>query len=214
LLFVWVAVMTILLQMLDDGLKELKLQLSELAQQQLLAYLKLLQQWNRVYNLTAIRDLEQMVSQHLLDSLSVAPYLSGDNILDVGSGAGLPGIPLAIYFPHKQFTLLDSNGKKTRFLKQVIAELKLKNVSVIQARVEKFKPDPLFDTVISRAFSALGQFISQTEQCLKTGGVWLAMKGRLDEEELEALNRSYETIKLNVPGLNAQRHLVIFSILQ
>ena len=149
---------------LQQGARELGVDLSEQQQAQLLAYLALLIKWNKAYNLTAVRDPDEMVSRHLLDSLSVVPFVAeaGDNWLDVGSGGGMPGIPLAILFPERRFTLLDSNGKKTRFLTQVKLELKLANLDVIHSRVEAFTPEQPFSGICSRAFSSLEDFSNWT----------------------------------------------------
>lgn len=181
-------------------------------QDQLVNYLLLLEKWNQTYNLTSVRDPKEMVTQHILDSLSIAPYLHGKNILDVGTGAGLPGIPLALTQPERQLTLLDSNGKKTRFLIHVIQSLNLTNVKVAQARAEAFSSEPCFDTIISRAFSSLADFLQKTQHlCCKTG-IFLAMKGQYPSEELTAINSDFTVLnveKLNIPGLNAERHVVL-----
>ncbi len=177
----------------------------------LLAYIELLAKWNKAYNLTAIRDPEEMVVLHLLDSLSAASCVSGQSILDVGTGAGLPGIPLAIAFPEKQFTLLDTNGKKVRFLDHAIRQLDLANVSAVKSRIETFAPETRFDAIISRAFSALEPFVSACAPLLDTDGVLLAMKGKLPKEEIAALNEAQWEVsfaELRVPGLEAERHMV------
>ena len=161
-------------------------------QQKLVAYLVLLQKWNKVFNLTAIHDPKEMVYVHILDSLSIIPYLHGIVMLDVGSGAGLPGIPLAITQPNQEWTLLDKNGKKTRFLTQVIAELGLKNVSVVQAHCEEYHSHRCFDSIVSRALSDLSTMLVKTEHLLCPKGVWLAMKGDKISAELNEIPSQYQ----------------------
>lgn len=198
--------------LLEKGLVELCLPLSGEQQGLLLQYLVLLEKWNQVYNLTAVRDLTKMVGAHLLDSLSAVPLLSGNNVLDVGSGAGLPGIPIAIAKPDFKVTLLDSNQKKAAFLRQAVADLALKNANVICERVESWAAPALFDVIISRAFSDLGEFVSLTGHLLAPGGVLAAMKGLHPFEELERLPHGFrvkEVRALQVPGLDAERHLVL-----
>ncbi|MCU1719118.1 16S rRNA (guanine(527)-N(7))-methyltransferase RsmG [Pseudomonas sp. 5P_3.1_Bac2] len=199
---------------LRQGADELGVALSSGQQEQLLAYLALLIKWNKAYNLTAVRDPDEMVSRHLLDSLSVVPYVAatGDNWLDVGSGGGMPGIPLAIMFPERQFTLLDSNGKKTRFLTQVKLELKLANLQVIHSRVEEFTPEQPFAGICSRAFSSLEDFSNWTRHLGDQHTQWLAMKGVHPDDELQALPADFSlaaTQVLKVPGCQGQRHLLI-----
>jgi 16S rRNA (guanine527-N7)-methyltransferase len=199
---------------LAQGARELGVEVSALQQEQLLAYLALLIKWNKAYNLTAVRDPDEMVSRHLLDSLSVQPFVldAGDNWLDVGSGGGMPGIPLAILFPERQFTLLDSNGKKTRFLTQVKLELKLTNLEVIHSRVEAFKPQQAFSGIVSRAFSSLEDFANWTRHLGDGQSQWLAMKGVHPDDELQALPADFRlaaTHVLKVPGCQGQRHLLI-----
>ncbi len=180
---------------------------------ELLAYLALLIKWNKAYNLTAVRDPDEMVSRHLLDSLSIVPYAeAGDNWLDVGSGGGMPGVPLAILFPQKRLTLLDSNGKKTRFLTQVKLELKLANLEVVHSRVEAFRPESPFDGIVSRAFSSLEDFANWTRHLGGQETRWLAMKGVHPNEELAALPADFRVEAehaLAVPGCQGQRHLLI-----
>lgn len=196
-------------QQLSDGLSKMGIQVSEPQQQHLLDYLALMVKWNKVYNLTAIRDPDEMVSRQLLDSLSILPWVSGKRILDVGTGAGLPGIPLAIALPESDFTLLDSNGKKTRFVQQAVAELGLQNVRVLHARVEALGQEAGFDVITSRAFASLQDFVSLTKYLLAEDGVWLAMKGQADREEGELPAGLEITIhRLSVPGCQAERHLV------
>ncbi len=201
-------------QLLYQGANALSLLLTDFQADHLTRYVELLAKWNKAYNLTAIRDPKEMVSRHIIDSLSIAPHLSGDNILDVGSGPGLPGIVLAIMFPEKKFTTLDSNGKKTRFMTQSKMELKLDNLSVANARVESFKADRLFDAITSRAFSSLKDMVEGTRHLLLPSGVYLAMKGLYPEEELKELTDSFDTElvgskNLHVPGTEGDRHLII-----
>lgn len=198
-------------QRLSRGAEGLGLTLSERQQDLLLAYLALLVKWNRAYNLSAIRDPQAMLSLHLLDSLAVAPHLVGERFADVGTGAGLPGIPLAIFFPERHFTLIDSNGKKARFLFQVRTELGLANVQELQARVETVELTPLVDGVLSRAFSSLADMVDGCAHLLAQGGLCYAMKGLLPENELSALPKPFKVIathSLVVPGVDAQRHLL------
>jgi 16S rRNA (guanine527-N7)-methyltransferase len=199
---------------LTQGAIELGIRLSELQHSQLLAYLALLIKWNKAYNLTAVRNPDEMVSRHLLDSLSLVPYVAeaGDNWLDVGSGGGMPGIPLAIMFPERQFSLLDSNGKKTRFLTQVKHELMLANQQVIHSRAEAFKPARPFSGICSRAFSSLADFTGWTRHLGDEHSQWLAMKGAQPLDELQQLPSDFRLIAthmLKVPGCQGQRHLLI-----
>lgn len=196
------------------GARQLGIPLDDRQQQLLLAYLALLIKWNKAYNLTAVRDPDEMVSRHLLDSLSVVPFVAegGRNWLDVGSGGGMPGVPLAIMFPELAFTLLDSNGKKTRFLTQVKLELKLANLEVVNSRVEQFQPAIAFDGITSRAFSSLEDFASWTRHLGDTETRWLAMKGVQPDDELQRLPADFlldACHVLKVPGCQGQRHLLI-----
>ena len=196
---------------LHSGIAELKISLSLEQQKKLLNFLSLLHKWNEVYNLTAIRDPQQMVSHHLLDSLSVIPHLWAGQWLDVGCGAGLPGLVLAISQPDWQFTLLDSNSKKTGFVQQAVIELGLRNVSVECARVEDWQPAKKFDGIISRAFTGLGDFLGSTRHLISSQGRWAAMKG-IPEQELAGVPDEYrveKVISLKVPGLQAARSLII-----
>ena len=196
---------------LAQGITQLDLEISAEQQQQLMAYLALLQKWNKVYNLTAIREAEQMVSHHLLDSLAVLPHLWPGRWLDVGCGAGLPGLVLAIVRPQWHFTLLDSNGKKTSFVQQAVIELGLQNVTVCCARVEEMQSPQKFDGIISRAFAETADFIALTRHLRAEKGRWAAMKGT-PEQELERLPEDVAVeriIPLNVSGLDAARCLVI-----
>ena len=200
-----------LAQQLAQGVLELGFTLPAGAQQRLLEYLALLQKWNRVYNLTAVREAPRMVSQHLLDCLAAAPHVAAATLLDVGSGAGLPGIPLALALPDARVTLLDSNHKKAAFLKQAVMELKLVNAEVVCERAETWNPSTTFEVVISRAFSDLSEFVSVAGWHAAAGGRLVAMKGVHPYEEIAQLPPGWEVrqvIPLTVPGLRAQRHLV------
>jgi 16S rRNA (guanine527-N7)-methyltransferase len=198
---------------LSAGASQLGITLSLSQHDQLLAYLALLIKWNKAYNLTAVRDPDEMVSRHLLDSLSIIPHIGdAESWLDVGSGGGMPGIPLAILYPHKRIVTLDSNGKKTRFLTQVKLELKLDNLQVIHSRVEAFQPAEPFAGIVSRAFSSLEDFSNWTRHLGDTHTRWLAMKGLHPADELVALPTDFHLDSaqaLNVPGCQGQRHLLI-----
>ena len=178
----------------------------------LAGYLRLLEKWNRAFNLTAIRDLEEMVALHILDSISARPYLYGKAVLDVGTGAGLPGLPLAIFEPERHFFLLDSGRKKVRFVKHAVGELELDNVTVVHRRVEEYEPTAPFDTVICRAFSSIGIFVRRCGMLVGVGGRLLAMKGRFPDAELGGLPPDWdatEVAPVEIPGLAVQRHIVI-----
>ena len=197
---------------LESGLDALGVAVSTSARSSLLEYCELLIKWNKTFNLTSVDDPEQMISLHLLDSLAVLPFLPGGRVLDVGTGAGLPGIPLAIARPEQKFVLLDSNGKKTRFLVQASGQLGLENVEVVNQRVEQYQAHELFDVIISRAFSSLGQFLSACNHLLSPGGQFLAMKGKLPEDELHDLPDGFQlesSVELKIPGLDAERHLLM-----
>ena len=200
-----------MLTRLQRGCEALGLAPDSAQQESLLDYLALLLKWNSAYNLTAVRDPEQMVTRHLLDSLAVAPHFSGEHVIDVGTGAGLPGVPLAVMFPGTRFALLDSNGKKTRFLFQVKTALRLDNMEIHHARVESFRPPELFDAVVSRAFASLADMAAGCRHLLAPDGRLLAMKGAYPEEELAALGPAWQVRAVHalaVPGLDEQRHLV------
>ena len=198
---------------LQQGLHDMGLDLGSPVRKKLLIFLELLEKWNRTYNLTAVRDPEQMVPRHLLDSLTVLPYLQGHKILDIGTGAGLPGIPLALARPDLAFTLLDSNAKKTRFATQALHELGLKNVEIVQERVEKFHPEIKFDTLIARAFASIPDMLAASRHLCTPHGRFLVMKGVFPQEELAAVMDGYqaEVRALRIPGLDAARHLVILT---
>lgn len=203
--------MSSLQSQLESGLQQLDLNLSAEQIEKLMSYLTLLQKWNKVYNLTAIRDPEEMLIKHLLDSLAIVPHIEGDRLIDVGTGGGLPGVPLAICFPEKQIDLLDSNSKKTRFLIQAKAQLGLANTKVIHSRVEEYQPEPLYDGVVSRAFAAMDDMLHWTHHLIPVGGHWWAMKAQKDFEDLSQLAGPVEirdVIDLNVPFLNAERIIV------
>ena len=197
---------------LKRGLIALGLALDRDAQRRLLDYIALIEKWNRVYNLTAIREPEKMVSHHLLDSLAVAPHLRAKRLLDVGSGAGLPGIPLALAKPETQVTLLDSNHKKAAFLNQAVMELNLKNAEVCSERVESWQTQNSFDVIISRAFSDMGEFVRSTRHLLAPGGTFAAMKGLHPYEEIDKLPpdcKVLQVLPLAIPGVEGARHLVL-----
>lgn len=197
---------------LKRGLIVLGLTLDGGIVQRLLDYIALIEKWNQVYNLTAIREPEKMVSHHLLDSLAVAPHLNARRLLDVGSGAGLPGIPLALAMPDTHVTLLDSNHKKAAFLNQAVIELKLKNAEVCSERVESWQTQDKFDVVISRAFSDMGEFVRSTRHLLAPGGTFAAMKGLHPYEEIDKLPpecKVLQVLPLAIPGVEGARHLVL-----
>lgn len=198
-------------QKLQLGVKQLGISLDEEAQSKLLDYLVLLDKWNKVYNLTAIRDPQQMVSYHLLDSLAVVPHLWKGRWLDVGCGAGLPGLVLAIALPNWQFSMLDSNSKKMSFVQQAVIELKLHNVKIKCMRVEEWRPPERFDGIISRAFCELSDFLRNTRHLMNPQGRWMAMKGVPQREFTGLPDKCHieRVIPLQVPGLNAARSLVI-----
>jgi len=199
---------------LAQGVAELGLRLAPDIERKLLDYVALIAKWNRVHNLTAVRAKSQMVSAHLLDCLAVAPYLNANTVLDVGSGAGLPGIPLALMWPHVSVALMDSNHKKAAFLRQAIIELGLKNATVIGERVENWQPPHLYDLVISRAFSDLPEFLRIAGRMCADKGTVATMKGVYPHEELAQLPPDFKlrrVERLRIPGLPAERHLLLLS---
>lgn len=202
------AVMESCRDILVSGLASLNMNLTEDQVEQLLGFIKLIEKWNKAYNLTAIRDKEDMVRLHLLDSLAVLPFVEGRRVIDIGTGAGLPGIPLAICLPQIEFTLLDSNAKKTRFVQQVVLELGLKNVAICHNRVEQYQPGHAFNTVITRAFASLSDIVELTAHLLAEGGMLLAMKGPYVEAELAEVSADKTLIPIKVPGVEAERCLV------
>jgi len=199
------------LNKLSRLLAEAGISLSDRQQQQLVAYVELLHKWNKAYNLTSVRDPNEMLVRHILDSIIVAPHLQGERFIDVGTGPGLPGIPLAIVLPQAHFTLLDSLGKRVRFLRQVQHELKLENVTPVQSRVEDFPAEPPFDGVISRAFASLTDMVNWCHHLPAEQGHFYALKGLLPDDEIAQLPAQFaveDVVKLNVPQLEGERHLV------
>ncbi len=197
---------------LQEGLKAMQIEASDEQQILLLRFIDLLDKWNKAYNLTAIRNKRDMLPLHILDSLSLLPHLGeAKRILDIGSGAGLPGIPLAILQPDREFVLLDSNGKKTRFIKQAIIELKLKNVSVVHGRIEKYSPESNFDCITTRAFATIAETLAMIVHFLSNESRILFMKSNTAEDELAKISADYATkiITLTVPEIEAARTLVV-----
>ncbi|XBS69822.1 16S rRNA (guanine(527)-N(7))-methyltransferase RsmG [Acerihabitans sp. KWT182] len=202
-----------MLSKLDALLDQGKITLSDRQKQQLLDYVRLLDKWNKAYNLTSIRDPHQMLIRHIMDSIVVNAHLQGQHFIDVGTGAGLPGVPLAIVRPTSRFTLLDSLGKRIRFLRQAQHELQLGNIEIVQSRVEDFMPPASYDGIISRAFASVNDMLSWCEHLASPGkGLFYALKGTLPESELAALPGGFSVesiIKLSVPTLAEERHLVV-----
>ncbi len=201
-----------LLSRIDDGATELGLDLDVTQRGQLLEYLHEMVRWGRAYNLTAIRDIEKMVPLHVLDSLAVVPHVRGPRVIDLGTGAGLPGIPLAIVRPGFRLWLLESSAKKCRFLRHVVSKLGLQNVEVVQSRAENYRPEQGFDTVVSRAVGALGLLMDLSAHLCEPGAQFLAMKGQFPEVELADVDERWkvdEVLALKVPGIEADRHLVV-----
>ncbi|MCK9396567.1 MAG: 16S rRNA (guanine(527)-N(7))-methyltransferase RsmG [Methylobacter sp.] len=195
-------------EILVSGAAALNLHVTDEQVDQLLDFIKLIEKWNKAYNLTAIRDREEMARLHILDSLAIVPHIEGRRVIDIGTGAGLPGIPLAICLPEISFTLLDSNAKKTRFVQQVVLELKLKNVEVLHSRVENYHPEKAYDAVLTRAFAGLPDIVRLTAHLLGKGGVLLAMKGQNLDAELAEITATNSVIPLSVPGADVERCLV------
>ena len=198
---------------LSKLLNQSAISLTDQQKQQLVAYVELLDKWNKAYNLTSVRDPQQMIVRHIMDSIVVAPYLRGKRFIDVGTGPGLPGIPLSIVMPEAEFTLLDSLGKRVRFLKQVQHELKLENIIPVQSRVEEYPATPPFDGVISRAFASVHDMLHWCQHLPAEGdGRFYALKGQFPVEECESLPSNIAidaTHRLVVPQLDEDRHLVI-----
>jgi len=204
-----------LAERLEEGLRELHLELSNAQRERLLQLVAMLARWNRRFNLTAVRDPAWMIGQHLLDSLAILPYLQGTRVLDLGSGPGFPGLPLAIARPPAAFTLLDSNGKKTRFAQQAIIELGLSNVRVVRERAEDFRPPEGFDTITVRAFAALSDILELARPLLRRDGLLLALKGRRPDREFAVaeLAASWaQLIRLRVPQVEGDRHLIMLRL--
>ena len=197
--------------LLSQALSKNQLIVNPRKQEKLMHYLHLLQTWNRVFNLTTITKLEDMVYLHIIDSLLIQPYLQGLRYLDVGSGAGLPGIPLAIMHPEHHWVLLDKSSKKTRFMTQVVAELKLSNVEVVHNRTDAFHPQHSFDSMVSRAFGSLRLLIEATAHLLDRNGIILAMKGKFPQQELDDIPDDFvveNVIRLHLQGTAVERHIV------
>lgn len=196
---------------LTAGIVQLGLEVEADKVEQLLSFIRLIQKWNKAYNLTAVLESIEMVYLHLLDSLAILPYIGLGSVIDIGTGAGLPGIPLAIYQPDTQFVLLDSNAKKTRFVQQVIVELQLKNVIVSHARVESYQAEQKFATVITRAFASMAEIQQLTAHLLADNGEILAMKGHPSEQELQQIKGLYRVYPLQIPGVKADRCVVKYA---
>ncbi|WP_058910733.1 16S rRNA (guanine(527)-N(7))-methyltransferase RsmG [Entomohabitans teleogrylli] len=201
-----------MLNELNRLLKSAGISLPDHQKHQLLAYVDMLHKWNKAYNLTSVRDPREMLVRHIIDSIVVAPQLTGGRFIDVGTGPGLPGIPLAIVLPQAHFTLLDSLGKRVRFLRQVQHELKLENITPVQSRVEAYPAQPSFDGVISRAFASLADMVNWCHHLPGEEGCFYALKGQRPDDEIAALPQGYQVadiVQLNVPELVGERHLVI-----
>lgn len=201
-----------MLNELNRLLCEADITLSDHQKQQLVGYVDMLNKWNKAYNLTSVRDPKEMLVRHIMDSIVVEPSLEGERFIDVGTGPGLPGIPLAIVRPQSHFTLLDSLGKRVRFLRQVQHELKLDNITPVQSRVEEFPAQPPFDGVISRAFASLADMLNWCHHLTGEGGRFYALKGVEPVEELNTLDAAFmleRVVRLSVPRLEGERHLVI-----
>lgn len=204
--------MNSLLSHLEVLLDKASIVLSDQQKHQLVRLVELLDKWNKAYNLTSVRDPQEMLVKHILDSIVIAPYLHGQHFIDVGTGPGLPGLPLAIVQPDKQFVLLDSLGKRIRFIRQVIMELGLTNVTAVQSRVEDYQPAVSFDGVLSRAFASLQDMLSWCHHLPAEQGVFLALKGLYPHDELAGLPPEFllvESHRLSVPELDAERHIII-----
>lgn len=199
---------------LEALLAQTSLTVSDQQKQQLIKLVELLDKWNKAYNLTSVRDTDSMLVKHILDSIVVSPYLAGNRFIDVGTGPGLPGLPLAIMNPDKEFVLLDSLGKRIRFITQAVHELKLNNVTPVQSRVEEYQPQDKFDGVLSRAFASLEDMLHWCQHLPKAQGYFYALKGQYPSEELATLDSQYKlenSYKLSVPELDGERHLIVMS---
>lgn len=193
---------------LDSGLKQLEINLPENSREKILMHLKLLTKWNKVHNLTAIHSFKDMLIRHVFDSLSIARFIQGENVLDVGTGAGFPGIPLAVTFPDRNFVLLDSNNKKTTFLTHVVLSLRLSNVKVINSRIENFNFDQRFATIVTRATSSIKEMFMRVKHLLADNGQLLMMRGKYPEEDLDLIADEFSVVEIKVPFLDAERHIV------
>ncbi|MEC6798898.1 MULTISPECIES: 16S rRNA (guanine(527)-N(7))-methyltransferase RsmG [Photobacterium] len=201
-------------QRLIQLIAQTDLQVTEQQLDQLIGYVQLLHKWNKAYNLTSVRDPNEMLVKHIMDSIVVSQYLDGERYIDVGTGPGLPGIPLAIMCPNKSFTLLDSLGKRIRFIRQVIHELKITNVTAVQSRVEEFDPGEGFDAVLSRAFASMSDMVNWCHHLPKSGGQFFALKGQYHQDEVSDLPEwctVVEVKSLQVPELDGERHLVVLT---
>ncbi|AUC90080.1 16S rRNA (guanine(527)-N(7))-methyltransferase RsmG [Alteromonas sp. MB-3u-76] len=199
---------------LASGLEALSLDLTNDQKQQLVEFVLLIDKWNKAYNLTSIRCPKQMMVKHILDSLAIVPHLTGDNIIDVGTGPGLPGMPLAIAFPDKTFTLLDSLGKRVRFMTQCVHTLKLTNVTPVNSRVENHVGEKPYDIVLSRAFASLKDMLHWCEHLVDSDGQFLALKGQFPQKEIDEVSDHFlvsDTKNITVPNLDGERHLVWLS---
>ena len=199
---------------LDSLLAQANIQVSEQQKDQLIELVNLLNKWNKAYNLTSVRDPQEMLVKHILDSLVVSPYLQGDRFIDVGTGPGLPGLPLAIINPDKQFVLLDSLGKRVSFIRNAVLKLRLTNVMPVLSRVEEYQPEEKFDGVLSRAFASLKDMTEWCHHLLSSDGLFYALKGIYHQEEVQNLNDIFtveKVVSLDVPTLVGERHLVLLT---
>ena len=197
---------------LENLLAQAEIELTDLQKDQLIQLVQLLNKWNKAYNLTSVRDPREMLVKHILDSIVVSPYLQGDRFIDVGTGPGLPGLPLAIINPTKQFVLLDSLGKRISFIRNAVRELGLTNVEPVLSRVEEYQPEQKFDGVLSRAFASLKDMTDWCHHLPKKDGYFYALKGIYHEDEVQELDKKFEVkdvITLNVPELVGERHLIV-----
>ncbi|WP_394132284.1 16S rRNA (guanine(527)-N(7))-methyltransferase RsmG [Shewanella maritima] len=198
-------------ELLRGYLAEMNISATEQQQSQLVGFVEMLNKWNKAYNLTSVRDPKQMLVRHVMDSLAVSPFLEGKRFIDVGTGPGLPGIPLAIMNPDKEFVLLDSLGKRIRFQKQVKFELKIDNIQSVESRVEAYTPEQGFDAVLSRAFASIEDMLTWCHHLPAQNGQFYALKGQLSEQELDNMPAGFsllQTIALQIPTLDEQRHLL------